>query len=66
MRTWVGVPKINNGDDWVSVRGPLRKLTAKVCGWLTITEQGDKNGTKFLSLDNRDDDGVPFGEIEKN
>lgn len=43
MRTWVGVPQINNGDDLVYRRGSEKKLIANAHGLLTIIEQGNKN-----------------------
>lgn len=39
MRTWIGVPQVNNGDEWVCIRGSWQEVIVKVCIWLTVREQ---------------------------
>ena len=39
MRTWIGVPQVNNGDEWVCIRGSWQEVIVKVCIWLTVRER---------------------------
>lgn len=56
MRTWIVVPQVNNGDEWVCIRGSRQELIVMVCIWLTVREQEKKKMTLFLNLHNWDGD----------
>lgn len=49
MRTWIGVPQVNNVDEWVCIRGSWQELIVKVCIWLTKRTRGEKDDTVFAS-----------------